>query len=154
MIVDIKKGKLLAIATKKAKRAPMILMESTKVTIAHGIEGDHRGKPGDRQITVLSKDSWDAVCQELNAPLPWTARRANLLVGGLMFRNMKGHFLQIGELILEITGETKPCSRMDEYFQGLQEVLKPEWRGGVTCKVVKSGKVRVNDVVTLAEYID
>lgn len=151
---DIKKGKLLAIATKKARRAPMILMEATKVTIEQGVEGDHRGKPGARQVTVISKVSWDAACQDLHVTLPWIARRANLLVSGLMFSNTKGRFLQIGELILKITGETKPCSRMDEYFQGLQEVLKPEWRGGVTCKVVKSGRVRVNDVVTLAEYID
>jgi MOSC domain-containing protein YiiM len=132
----------------------MILKKKTNVTTEKGVEGDHRGKPGDRQVTVISKDSWDKACQDLPKSVPWVARRANLLVGGILFEKSTGQYLQIGDLILEITGETKPCDRMDEYFQGLQEVLKPEWRGGVTCKVIKSGKVAIDDEVTLSNSID
>ena len=81
----MKTGKLLAIAIKEAKRAPIILKEQTNVTTENGVEGDHRGKPGDRQVTVVSQDSWDDACQDLNKSLPWIARRANLLVGGIVF---------------------------------------------------------------------
>ncbi len=147
-------GNLLAIATKEAKRAPMIFLESTKITTDSGVEGDHRGKPGDRQITVVSQDSWDEACQDLNKSLPWTARRANLLVGGIVFNESTGQFIHIGELVLEITGETKPCDRMDEFYQGLQEALRPEWRGGVTCKVIKSGEVKLGDIAMLTNTID
>jgi len=142
-------GNLLAIATKEAKRAPIILLESTNITTDKGVEGDHRGKPGDRQITVISQDSWDEACQDLNKSLPWTARRANLLVGGIRFNKSAGQFIHIGELVLEITGETKPCDRMDEFYQGLQEALRPEWRGGITCKVLNPGSIKIDDVVTL-----
>jgi MOSC domain-containing protein YiiM len=144
----------LAIATKEAKRAPMILLESTNISTDKGIEGDHRGKPGDRQITLVSQDSWDRACQDLNKSVPWIARRANLLVGGIVFKESTGKFLYIGDLILEITGETKPCERMDEFYQGLQEALKPEWRGGATCKVIKPGEVKIDDVVVLSESFD
>jgi len=152
-MTEKKTGKLLAIAMKEEKRAPMILKNSTNVTTEYGVEGDHRGKPGDRQVTVISQESWDDACQDLTKSLPWIARRANLLVGGIVFENSRGQFLQIGDLVLKITGETKPCKRMDEYYQGLQEVLKPEWRGGATCEVLKSGKVAIDDVVTLSESI-
>jgi MOSC domain-containing protein YiiM len=111
-------GKLLGIAIKEAKRAPMILKDGIIVTTEKGVEGDHRGEPGDRQVTVISQDSWDKVCQDLNKPLPWTARRSNLLVSGIVIENSTGKFLQIGNLVLEITGETKQCNRMDEYFKG------------------------------------
>jgi MOSC domain-containing protein YiiM len=132
----------------------MTLKESTHVTIEQGVEGDHRGKPGDRQVTVISKDSWDAACQELGKQIPWIARRANMLISGIIFEESTGQFIKIGNLLLEITGETKPCDRMDEYCQGLQDVLKPGWRGGVTCRVIKSGYVKLGEIVTLADSID
>jgi MOSC domain-containing protein YiiM len=150
MISKTRTGKLLAIATKKSKGASMIPLESTLVTTEHGIEGDHRGKPGDRQVTVVSQDSWDEACRELNQSVPWIARRANLLVGGISFKDSTGYILHIGELILEITGETKPCDRMDEFIQGLQNVLIPDWRAGVTCRVIKSGEIKLGDRVTLS----
>jgi MOSC domain-containing protein YiiM len=153
-MTEKKSGTLLAIATKKMKRAPMTLKESIHVTVERGVEEDHRGKPGDRQVTVISKDSWDAACHELGKQIPWIARRANILISGIVFEESKGKFIKIGDLLLEITGETKPCDRMDEFYQGLQDALKPEWRGGVTCKVIKSGYVKLGDNVTLADSVD
>ena len=154
MLKENKNGKLLGIAIKKAKRAPMILKEEAIITTKKGVEGDYRGKPGNRQVTVVSQESWDKACQDLNHSLPWIARRANLLVDGIVLEKSTYTFLQIGNLVLEITGETKPCHRMDEFFQGLKEVLKPDWRGGITCKVIKSGRVKINDVVTLSDLTD
>ena len=151
---NVKSGKLLAIAIKDAKRAPMVLKDAAYVTLEKGVEGDHRGKPGDRQVTVISQDSWNEACRELNKSLPWTGRRANLLVEGVVLKEKLGYYLTIGELLLEITGETKPCERMDEFYQGLRTVLIPDWRGGVTCKVIKSGKVKINDTVKITEFIE
>ena len=147
-------GKLLAIAIKESKRAPMILKEETEVTLEKGVEGDHRGEPGDRQVTVISKDSWDKACEDLGKSIPWIGRRANLLVEGIEFKDTKGYYLKIGELILEITGETKPCERMDEFYQGLQNALVSDWRGGVTCRVMKPGTVKIDDMVTLSNEND
>ena len=149
MLKKTQNGKLLGIAIKEAKRAPMILKEEAIVSTEKGIEGDYRGKPGNRQVTVVSQGSWDNVCKDLNQSLPWIARRANLLVDGIILEKSTGSFLQIGKLVLEITGETEPCHRMDEFFQGLQEVLKPGWRGGVTCKVVNSGNIKIDDTVII-----
>jgi MOSC domain-containing protein YiiM len=149
MLKKTQNGKLLGIAIKEAKRSPMILKEEAIVTTEKGIEGDYRGKPGNRQVTVVSQESWDNVCKDLNQSLPWIARRANLLVDGIILEKSTGSFLHIGKLVLKITGETEPCHRMDEFFQGLQEVLKPEWRGGVICKVVNSGNIKIDDTVII-----
>ena len=119
-----------------------------------GVEGDHRGKPGERQVTVISKDSWDAACHDLGKQIPWIARRANMLIGGIIFEESTGKFIKIGDLQLEITGETKPCDRMDEFYQGLQDALKPGWRGGVTCKVIKPGYVKRGDQVELTDSVE
>ena len=154
MIIRHKAGKLLGIAIKKSTRAPMILKKSAIVTIEKGVNGDHRGNQGDRQVTVISRESWEKACQDLKKSLPWISRRANLLIEGIVIKKSTGKFLQIGELVMLITGETKPCYRMDESYPGLQEVLKTEWRGGVTCRVIKSGNIKIDDAVSMHEMFE
>ncbi len=137
---------LLAIATHTEKRGPMFVLPHAMVSHA-GLLGDHRAKRGsDRQVTVLSREAWNAACSEVGNPdLPWTTRRANLLITGRTFGPEDvGRRLRIGSVVLEITGETDPCSRMDEQVPGLTKALTPDWRGGVTCRVLESGELTPN----------
>jgi uncharacterized protein (DUF924 family) len=114
-----------------------------------GVVGDVRGtKPG-RQVTVLFREGWEKACRDLGVSLPWTTRRANLLVEDLPVPREGAH-LVLGELLLEVTGETKPCQVMEAACPGLRRALTPEWRGGVTCRVLKGGTIRVGDHVEVS----
>ena len=144
-------GRVLAIARRSATRAPMEVLKAAKVSVAAGVEGDARGKLRNRQVTVLTKESWDAACAELGRELPWTTRRANILIEGVRLTEEVGQTLRIGDLALVITDETDPCSRMEEQAAGLREALTPDWRGGVTCRVAEDGSIAVGDVVKLGD---
>lgn len=140
--------KLRGISIRKQSKAPMEELQAGWVTVDHGVEGDYRGKPGSRQVTVLSLEAWRDACAALGMELPWTTRRANLLVEGIRFsRASVGDLLRIGALELEIVKETDPCQRMDAAQPGLKAALRPDWRGGVCCRVRKSGHVSVGDEV-------
>ena len=140
---------LLNIAIREASRAPMILHEARDVGLVTGLEGDFRGRTRSRQVTVLSREAWAGACAELGTELPWTTRRANLLVEGLDLEGTAGQRLHVGTVVLEITGETRPCDRMDEAHEGLRAALTPGWRGGITCRVVTPGRVQAGDAVRL-----
>ncbi|QFU20430.1 MOSC domain-containing protein [Shewanella eurypsychrophilus] len=141
---------LIAIGFKPIKQQPMTLVAKANVTCSHGVEQDFFGRPGKRQVTVMSKEQWVTVCGELNALLPWTTRRANLLVEGLSFTpEHVGKILEIGELKLEITGETDPCKKMEIAHAGLEAALTPDWRGGVTCRVLNDAEIFEGDTVQL-----
>lgn len=127
----------------------MTLHTERAVGLVTGLEGDFRGRTRNRQVTVLSREAWAAACAAVGADLPWTTRRANLLVEGLDLEETTGQRLHIGEVVLEITGETRPCTRMEEAHAGLREALTPGWRGGVTCRVVTPGTVRTGATVRL-----
>ncbi len=144
-------GKVLGLARRAASRAPMETLETASVSLEAGVEGDTRGAPGDRQVTVLTRESWDAACAELGKTPPWTTRRSNILIEGLRVEGKLGRTIRIGTLELEITGETDPCPRMEEQVAGLRQALTPDWRGGVTCIVRKPGKVAVGDAVSLSD---
>jgi MOSC domain-containing protein YiiM len=143
---------LVNIATRKKSRAPMQTKSEAMVTRVAGVECDSRGKPNNRQVTVLSLTQWQAACSELNADLVWTIRRANLLIDGTEFdQSFVGKQIKIGDLRMIITGETDPCSKMDMQHQGLTKALEPNWRGGVCCKVISDGRVRVGDFVEIID---
>ena len=146
-------GKLLGIANKKVSRAPMQIFDFAEINLKTGVQNDLRGTPGDRQVTVITREAWEDACKDLGADLPWTTRRVNLLIEGISLTQSIGSYLYIEDVILEITMESKPCSLMDEMSPGLREALIPEWRGGIRCKVIRGGEVKVGCPVRLEKLL-
>ena len=144
-------GRLIGIARRPARRAPMEEIDAGFITTDGGLEGDHKGpKFPLRRITVLARGDWEAAVLELtgiSGPplLSWIARRANLYVEGLRLPRALGGRISIGPVVLEVTYPTQPCKRMDEVHPGLLKALHAEWRGGITCKVIEGGLVRIGD---------
>ncbi len=143
-----KLGRLLAIATKEKTRAPML--EHAALRVGPGGLPGERSHPSGRAVTVLSREAWAAACRDLGTSLPWTLRRANLLVEGIELIGSVGRRLHVGALVLEIGEETEPCRVMDAIHPGLRRALTPDWRGGVTCRVLTPAEIRVGAVVRLA----
>lgn len=109
---------------------------------AHGPSGERAHAP-ERAVTVLSRESWRATCRTLGTELPWTLRRANLLVEGVALAGSVGRRLHVGALVLEVSEETEPCRVMDAIHPGLRAALAPDWRGGVSCRVVTPATIEV-----------
>ncbi len=146
--------KLASIARRNDSDAPMEEIFSAEITEQEGLVSDSKGKHKSRQITVLSKESWVKACHELGQDLHWTERRANLLIKGFEFLPTDvGRSIHIGDVILEITGETDPCWKMDRAHTGLKEALTPSWRGGVCCKVIQGGTLKTGDNVELGKSL-
>ena len=147
-------GKVLALARRSGKRAPMEELAEAEISLEEGLGGDFRGArkaaQGTRQVTVLSREAWQTACQALEAELPWTTRRSNILIEGLDLAETEGRHIKIGAVELEICEECDPCSRMDEQHQGLTGALTPDWRGGVACRVVTGGTIKLGDPVELS----
>jgi len=144
-------GRLIGIARAREKRAPLEQCASAEVSLEKGIAGDVRGTKEGRQVTVLFREGWDDACRELGDLLPWVSRRANLLVEGIERPHRVGDYLHVGDIVLVVRDETKPCVLMELACRGLKAALTPEWRGGVCCDVVQGGTIRVGDPVALAE---
>ncbi len=146
-------GHLLGIAIRHKKRGEMQELASTHVTLSTGVADDFRGKPGNRQVTVLSMEDWQSACKEINQTLPWPTRRANLYIEGIDLHNTAGQYLYIDQLVLLITRETDPCKRMQEAHEGLFEALAKQWRGGVCCRVIQAGDITIGSRVALIDAL-
>jgi MOSC domain-containing protein YiiM len=152
---DAGPGRLAGIARRDAPRVRMEEITHGLVSLERGLEGDHKGlKFPRRQITILSVEAWALALEDLTdlagpVPLPWTMRRANLLVEGVPLPRGKGGLVRIGPVLLEVTAQTYPCARMDQAHPGLLKALGPDWRGGVTTRVLAGGAITIGDPVTI-----
>ena len=54
-------GRLVGIARREAKRADMEILEDAEISEQTGVANDFRGKPGKRQVTLVSASAWAAV---------------------------------------------------------------------------------------------
>ena len=142
-------GRLMGLARRAMRRAPMEEIAEGMISVAAGLEGDFKGaKHPRRQVTVLAREAWQAAVAELGADdLAWTARRANLLVAGVALPRAAGGVLRIGPVLIEVTGQTYPCARMEEARAGLLKALGRDWRGGVTARVLEGGRIALGDRV-------
>jgi MOSC domain-containing protein YiiM len=151
-------GILAGIARHAFPKAPMEVVDHVNVSVEAGLEGDFRGavKPGGRgrrQVSLVERGDWDAAMAAVGHSLPWQERRANLLVDGLDLPQIPGTRLRIGTVVLEITQECDPCSRMETLAAGLKAALTPDWRGGVLARVIEGGAIAVGDAILVEPAI-
>lgn len=142
-------GRLEAIWIKRARRGPMDPAQQATLVVGRGIEGsaDHGGR---RQVTIIDRAAWARAEADLGVDVDPSARRANLMTSGIELAESLGRVLVVGACRIRIGGETRPCERMEEAAEGLEDALGPEWRGGVFGAVLEGGEIAIGDSVRWA----
>ena len=129
----------------------MHIVEETYAEIG-GLKDDRSNKgnaDGKRQVTLIQDEHLAAVASFLGKESidPSVVRR-NIVVKGLNLNAFKSKQFTIGEAILEMTGFCYPCSRMEENL-GKGGFNAMRGHGGITCRVVKEGKIKVGDGIRI-----
>jgi len=140
-------GELRAIWIKRMKRGPMDATQRATLTENVGIE-NNANQRGKRQVTIIEEEKWTSLMTQLNSDLDPKARRANLMIKGVNLEKSRGKILKIGECLIEIYGETKPCIKMDKTLQGLKDAMSPHWYGGAYGVILNDGEIEIGDSVS------
>ena len=137
-------GTLEQIWIKRAKLGPMDPVSQARLRANRGLVGN-ANMGGRRQVTIIEAERWAEHMAALGATIDPSCRRANLLVRGFPLADSRGKVLRIGNVRLQIAGETKPCHQMDEVHDGLQALMRPAWGGGAFAIVLDDGEIHVGD---------
>lgn len=139
-------GRLGAIWVKRCKGGPMDPRDAAILVAGQGIAGN-ANMGGRRQVVLLEAEGWLEATAELGRGLDPATRRANLMIAGLRLAGTRGRVLRVGPARLRIGFECTPCHQMEEACPGLQEALRPHWRGGACAEVIAGGEILLGDRV-------
>jgi MOSC domain-containing protein YiiM len=148
----VQAGKVVWIGIRSQSRQPMQVVEETYANIG-GLTNDRYNKgnaDSKRQVTIIQHEHLQAAASFLGRDtIDPSLTRRNIVVKGINLNALKGKQFKIGEAVLETTGLCFPCSRMEENLgKGGYNAMRGH--GGITCKVIQVGKIRVGDeVITL-----
>ena len=142
-------GRVEWIGVRPQRRAPLRALTEVAAVADRGLDGDHYhpGLHGARQVTLIQAEHLAVIGGLLGrvAPAPQSLRR-NLVVSGINLLALKGMRFRIGEAVLEGTGLCHPCSRMEEAL-GASGYNAMRGHGGLTARIVRSGRIRLADAV-------
>jgi MOSC domain-containing protein YiiM len=150
----IRPGQVTWIGARPRRKAPLIFLDTAELTREAGLVGDHYsgrpnpdGRGGNRQVTLIQAEDLSAIAGYLDREVTPSDLRRNLVVSGINLRALKDRRFQVGETVLETTGDCHPCSRM-EAILGPGGYNAVRGHGGVTARVIEGGVVRIGDAVT------
>jgi Uncharacterized protein conserved in bacteria len=144
----------------KEPGAVMQNVQEVEVVESNGIFNEPRyfgrksrdtGEPSKRQVTLMEREqiAEHATALGLEA-IPPGAVRSNIETTGIDLVSLIGKEIEVGEAILLLYGARDPCAQMDAICQGLREQMMNN-RQGVLAQVVRTGKIRIGDRVSVRE---
>jgi len=147
----VQSGEVLWIGIRTEAHKPVAVLEETQAQIG-GLLNDRYNKgnsEGKRQVTLIQHEHLQAVASFLGRENidPAMVRR-NIVVRGINLNAFPGQHIIIGEAILEMTGYCHPCRQMEEHLgKGGYNAMRGH--GGITCRVLKPGKIKLGDSVSV-----
>jgi MOSC domain-containing protein YiiM len=143
----IQSGKVVWMGVRPQSRQPMRVLEETFANIG-GLTDDrsNKGNPDNkRQVTLIQHEHLQSVASFLGLErLDPALTRRNIVIQGINLNALKGKQFMLGEAILEMTNFCYPCSRMEENL-GKGGFNAMRGHGGITCRVIKEGRIRLGD---------
>ena len=143
------------IGIRPEKRGPISVVGSAEVSEKEGLIGDHYSgrsdgpQSGKRHVTLIQAEHLPAIAAYVGrAAVDPAELRRNIVVSGLNLLTLKEQQFQIGDVILQHTGDCHPCTTM-EVALGPGGYNAVRGHGGITARVVRGGTIRVGDEVTV-----
>lgn len=143
-------AEIAALWLKRFKRGPMDPVDSAQLVAGRGLAGN-ANQGGKRQITIIDEAAWREATSDVGVEVDPSKRRANVMLRGLNLEQSRGKLLRMGECLIRIYGETRPCEQMEEAQPGLRKALDPHWRAGAYGEIVEGGTIRIGDPAWFVE---
>ncbi|MFT4606910.1 MAG: MOSC domain-containing protein YiiM [Urechidicola sp.] len=140
-------GRIEWMGIRPARGVDMIELDSAKLIIGQGLEGDRFNGRVDspRQVTLIQYEhlGFIASCTGHERMSPALLRR-NIVVSGINLLALKNKVFRLGDCELEMTGLCHPCSKMEKLL-GAGGYNAMRGHGGITAKVLTKGVIRSQD---------
>jgi MOSC domain-containing protein YiiM len=137
-------GRILKLYLKTAHQQPMEAVEVAHAEDGMGLVGDVSFGRSKRQVLLIEKETLD------DFGLTSGVVRENVTVTGVTLSGLPaGSLIQMGDAVLEVTGDCHPCRFLEDIRPGLQNDMRG--RRGILGRIVGGGTIRVGDAISILE---
>ena len=156
-------GRVDAIYLRPARLVPVMSVAEARAEPGRGLIGDRRSASlrigtlaQKRELTLFQAEHLQTLADWPGLPSLEPGRlRRNLVVSGINLVSMRSLFANVvlqwrigADVMIEVTGNCDPCSRMEtELGQGGYNAMRGH--GGVTARVLTGGTIRVSDPIRI-----
>jgi MOSC domain-containing protein YiiM len=142
-------AEIISIHIVRKQNDPTESCSQVMVRTNFGIEGDYRsGKYQTGQITLVEAEIMDTVSSELGYDIPAGASRRQIMVMGITMNELIGQNLRIGHVLVRVEDKCSPCNNMEKRIgPGAKDAMND--RGGIRCRVIEGGELRIGDKVSV-----
>ena len=142
-------GKVMAICISEKKGTQKRNVHEALFIEDFGLENDAHAGKWHRQVSLLSYEKIQDF-KKKGAPVEDGAFGENLIVSGIDFKNLPvGTRFQSGDVVLEMTQIGKECHSGCEIYKIMGDCIMP--REGVFARVIRGGRIREGDKLTVLE---
>lgn len=145
-------SKVIAICTSEKKGTAKHMVQEATLIENHGIEGDAHAGKWHRQVSLLALEKIEDFNNK-GAKVDFGAFGENLVISGIKLNELPvGQKIQIGEVELEVTQIGKECHTRCAIYYRVGQCIMP--KNGIFTRVLKGGKVKVNDECRLIDEVN
>ena len=142
-------GRVEWIGVRPGKGLSVHEVPSVEASKDRGLAGDKAGqRPGGKRQVTLVQFEYIPLIRSLvpDSDFGISDLRRNIGVSGINLNALKDQRIQIGDVILQVTGFCHPCSKIEQQLgYGIFNALRGH--GGLTAKVEGSGRISIGDSV-------
>ena len=134
--------------------SPMLSLAEVEAVTDVGLQGDRylqaqNRKSADFQLTLIEGENIEAFAQASGLPLAPHEPRRNLVTTGVRLNELCGRRFSVGSVELEGLELCEPCGTFARRTHP-QVVRYFVHKGGLRCRIIRGGIIRVGDAVAEA----
>jgi MOSC domain-containing protein YiiM len=140
--------KIVSIATSKKKGTRKATVAEAYLKTEHGLDGDAHAGNWHRQVSFLASEEIDKACQS-GLDVTFGDFAENIATTGIDWKNIPvGTRVRLGsDALVEITQIGKECHNRCAIYYKAGDCIMP--REGVFARVLKEGKIRCGDQISI-----
>ena len=145
----MKKGVVTSISTSKEKGEKKTPVESARLNVNHGIDGDAHAGDWHRQVSLLAEESIEKM-RAKGLDVGYGDFAENITTRGLILYEIPVNTkIRIGECLVEVTQIGKECHDRCAIYEATGDCVMP--REGIFARVLRGGEIKKGDEVLVED---
>ena len=123
-----------------------------EVVAGKGIKGDryfYDINEEKKQLTLIESENIDYYNKEFQLNIPYLNFRRNIVTKGIKLNDLIDKKILIGEIEVKGINLCRPCKHLEQTLEQNNIIKEFLRKGGLRCEILNSGKISINDKITL-----